>query len=148
MTPLDFAKYSAIGSTISGIGSAYAQSQSYKIKKYQAQTRAKMAKMEGEASALMLQQQFNKQMASNAVMAAAQGRSGGSVEGIATAAAQQLNWDQDFTKLSAEIEESGYQAQARQYGMAASSSLLGGTLDAVGGGYMDYQKSLYQIGDK
>ena len=148
MTPLDYAKYSSIGSVISGIGGAYAQSQSYQIKKYQAQTRAKIAKMEGEAAALQMQQQFNKQMASNAVMAAAQGRSGGSVEQIGMAAQQQYNWDADFTKLSAQIEESGHRSQATQYGRAASTSLIGGTLDAIGGGYMDYQKSLYQIGDK
>mgnify|MGYP000503973946 FL=1 len=148
MTPLDYAKYSSIGSVVSGIGGAFAESQSYKIKKYQAQTRAKISKMQGEADSLMLQRQFNKTMASNTVMAAAQGRSGGSVEGIATAAQQQLNWDQDFTKLSAEIEEKGYQAQATQYGKAAGASLIGGSLGAVTGGYMDYQKSLYKIGDK
>lgn len=148
MTPLDFAKYSAVGSVISGIGGAYAESQSYKIKKYQAQTRAKIAKMEGEASSLMLQRQFNKQMASDVVMAAAQGRSGPSVTGIARAAAQQLNWDQDFTKLSAEIEEKGYQSQVAQYGRAAGAALLGGTLGKITGGMMDYQKSLYAIGDK
>lgn len=148
MTPLDYAKYSAIGSVIAGIGGAYAESQSYQIKKYQAQTNAKIAKMQGEASSLMLQQQFNKQMASNVVMAAAQGRRGGSVEQIGMAAEQQLNWDQDFAKLSAQIEESGYMSQAKQYGMAASSALLGGATGEILGGAMDYGRSLYQIGGK
>ncbi len=148
MTPQDYAKYSAIGSAITGIGSAFADSQSYKIKKYQSQTNAKIAKMKGEADSLQLQRQFNKTMASNAVMAAAQGRRGVSVEGVAQAAQQQLNWDQDFTKLSAEIEESGYQSQAAQYGKAASASLLGGSIGAITGAGMDYQKSLYTIGDK
>ncbi len=148
MTPLDYAQYSSIGSVITGIGSAFADSQSYQIKKYQSQTRAKIAKMQGEADSLQLQRQFNQTMASNTVMAAAQGRSGGSVEGVAQAAQQQLNWDQDFTKMSAEIEESGYRSQATQYGKAATGSLIGGSFDAVVGAGMDYQKSLYTIGDK
>ena len=148
MTPLDYAKYSGIGSVISGIGGAFADSQSYKIKKYQAQTRAKIAKMQGEADSLMLQRQFNKTMASNTVMAAAQGRSGGSVEGIAQAAEQQYNWDADFTKLSAQLQESGYQSQAQQYGNAASSALVGGSLGAITGGFQQMGQSLYTIGNK
>ena len=104
--------------------------------------------MQGEADALQLQRQFNQTMASNTVMAAAQGRSGGSVEGIAQAAEQQYNWDADFTKLSAQLQESGYQSQAQQYGNAASSALVGGSLGAITGGFQQMGQSLYTIGNK
>ena len=148
MTPLTMAGLSAIGSIFSGIGSAYAQSVSYDIQKIQARTAAKIAKMQGEADSLAMHRQLNKTLASNTVMAAAQGRSGGSVEGIASAATQQYNWDADFDKLSAEIEQGGYESQAAQYGAAASTALIGGSLSAISGGMMDYSESLYKIGDR
>lgn len=148
ITPEQYAIGSGIGSMITGIGSAFAKSEGYKVQKYQAETRAKIAKMQGKADALQLQRQFNQTMASNTVMAAAQGRSGGSVEGISRAAQQQFNWDADFTQLSAQIEESGYRAQASQYGTAASTALIGGAAGAISGGLQDIGKSLYQIGDK
>ncbi len=148
ITPEQYAIGSGVGSIITGIGGAYAKSQSYKVQKYQAETRAKIAKMQGKADALQLQRQFNQTMASNTVMAAAQGRRGGSVEQIGMAAEQQFNWDADFTKLSAQIEESGYRAQASQYGMAAGTALMGGAAGAISGGLQDIGTSLYQIGDK
>lgn len=142
-----FAQASAIGSAITGIASAYAQSASYDIQKYQAQTQAKIAKMQGEADALAMNRALNKTLATNTVMAAAQGRSGGSVDQMASAATQQFNWDADFAKMSAKIEEQGYKAQARQYGNASSASLIGGSLGSVSGSLMDYGESLYKIGD-
>ena len=148
ITPGQYATGAGYASIISGIGSAYAQSAQYDVQKYQAQTRAKMAKMQGEADALQLQRQFNQTMASNVVMAAAQGRSGGSVEQIGMAAQQQFNWDADFTRLSAQLQESGYQAQAAQYGAAASTALIGGSLGAISGGLSTMGKSLYTVGDK
>jgi len=148
MTPASLAQISGISSIAAGIGSAFAKSSQYDIQKIQAKTRAKIAKMQGEADALNLQRQFNQTMASNVVMAAAQGRSGGSVEQMARAGEEQYRWDADFTRLSAQIQESGYQAQATQYGAAASTALIGGSLGAISGGLTTMGKSLYTIGDK
>ena len=148
MTPQTLAQLSGVGSIIAGVGGAYAKSVQYDVKKMEAKTRAKIAKMEGEAAALTLQRQFNQTMASNVVMAAASGRTGESVAGIARAAGEQYRWDADFTRLSAQIQESGYQAQAEQYGLAAKTALIGGGLGAISKGLMTMEKSLYTIGDK
>ena len=148
LTPQQRATYSGIGSIAAGIGGAYAKSVQYDVQKMQAETRAKIAKMQGEADALTLQRQFNQTMASNVVMAAAQGRTGGSVAQIAAAGEEQFRWDADFARLSAQIQESGYQAQAAQYGIAGKGALIGGGLGAVAGGLMGMEKSLYTIGGK
>ena len=145
--PKTLAQISSIGSVITGIGSAYAQSSQYKIQQIQAKQKAEVAKMQGEADSLNLLRDFNKTMASNIVMAAAQGRSGGSVEQIASAAEAQYNWDADFTKLSAEIQAGGYQAQAAQYGIAGTQAMVGGTLGTIQKGLQTYATSLYKIGD-
>jgi len=145
--PKTLAQASAISSVVAGIGSAYAQSSQYKIQQIQAKQRAEIAKMQGEADSLNLLRDFNKTMASNVVMAAAQGRSGGSVEAIASAAEAQYNWDTDFTKLSAEIQSRGYQAQAAQYGIAGTQAMVGGTLGTIQKGLQTYATSLYKIGD-
>ena len=123
-----------------------AASNSMKVQKYQSETQAKIAKLNGKATALNLTNDFNKSMASDAVMAAAQGRSGGSVAGIARAAEAQYNWDVDFAELSAKIQESGYTAQAAQYGMGARQTLLGGALGAVGGAATTYYDTMGKIG--
>ncbi len=123
-----------------------AASNSMKVQKYQAETRAKIAKLNGKATALNLTNDFNKSMASDAVIAAAQGRSGGSVAGIARAAEAQYNWDVDFAELSAQIQESGYTAQATQYGMASKQTLLGGALGAIGGAATTYYDTMGKIG--
>jgi len=146
MTPQTYATYSGVGSIISGIGSAYAQSQQYKIQQIQAKTRANIAKMQGKQESLSMLRMFNKGMASNAVMAAAQGRSGGSVEAIAQASEQQYNWDINTVELNAELQARGYQSQAAQYGAASSQAMVGGSLGAVSGGLMDMGTSLYKIG--
>jgi len=148
MTPQTYATISGIGSIAAGIGGAFAKSAQYDVQKYQAKVNAKIAKMQGEADALNLQRQFNKTMASNVVMAAAQGRSGESVAGIARAGEEQLRWDADFARLSAQIQEQGYKAQATQYGAASSTALIGGSLGAISGGLTTMGKSLYTIGDK
>ena len=147
--PKTLAGAGAIGSAITGIASSFAQSSQYKVQQIQARSRARVAKMQGEADALQLQQRFNQTMASNAVMAAAQGRSGASVEAIAGAAERQYNWDADFTKLSAEIQAGGYEAQAAQYGIAGGGmATLGSAAGAVQKATQSYATSLYKIGDK
>jgi len=148
LTPQQRATYSGIGSIVAGIGGAFAKSVQYDVQKMQAKTRAKIAKMQGEADALTLQRQFNQTMASNVVVAAAQGRTGESVAGISRAAEKQFRWDADFTRLSAQIQESGYQVQATQYGIAGRTALIGGVLGAISKGLMTMEQSLYTIGDK
>jgi len=148
LTPEQRATYSGLGSIAAGIGGAYVKSVQYDIQKMEAKTRAKIAKMQGEADALTLRRQFNQTMASNVVMAAAQGRIGESVMGIARAAEAQFRWDADFTRLSAQIQESGYQAQAAQYGLAGRTALIGGGLGAITKGLGTIEQSLYKIGEK
>lgn len=131
----------AVGSTILG---GIASKNSYKIQKYQAQTNAKLAAMKGKETAMNLSMEFNKSMASDMVMAAAQGRRGGSVEAIASAAEKQYNWDVDYAKFSAKLQESGFTSQASQYGMAGKQSLLGSFVKAAGqaGNYMSQASAI------
>ena len=124
-----------------------------KISAIQSKTAAAQAKMEGNYQAMEMQASFNQTMASNAVMSAAQGRSGGSVAGIARASESQLQWDLDFTKLSSDIKEGGYEAQAAMtkasanpYEGASSMALIGGISNAVVGSGMQISQSLYKIG--
>lgn len=146
MTPSTGAGIGSIGSAISGIGSAYAQKAQYDIEAMNAKANARVAKIQGEADSLQLLKDFNKTMASNAVISAAQGRSGGSVTQIAQAAEAQYNWDSDFTKLSAQIQSSGYIAQAEQKKIAGKQAFIGGSLSSIGGSTQQYGTSLYKIG--
>lgn len=142
--------YAAIASLaaqgVSQINSSIAQSASYKIQEINSRVQAKHAETQGKAAALDLTVQFNKMMASNAVMSAAQGRSGGSVEAVASAAEAQYEWDMDYTALSSEIQKSGYDAQAAQYKLASKSALVGGTISALSGVGIKGASSLYSIG--
>ena len=146
-TPGVMAGIGAVGSIASGIGSSYASSAQYKIAKSQASVNAKIAKVQGEADALNLLRQFNQTQASNVVMAAAQGRSGGSVSAVASAARTQYQWDADFTKLSSQIQQVGYKGQEAQYSLASKQAMIGGTLSSVADTAMNVGTALYKIGD-
>lgn len=78
----------------------------------------RIAGLQADYTAANLKREFNRTMASNAVIAAAQGRSGGSVEQIASAAEAQYNWDADFSQLSAEYQELGINAQIKDSSQA------------------------------
>jgi len=95
---------------------------------------------------LQLQRDFNKTMASNAVLSVAQGRSGATVTAIGEAAEAQLNWDKDFTRLNTVSQVMGYMAQAEQADIAASAKKTVGTLSAIGSGLSSAGTSLYSIG--
>ena len=135
-----------IGSAASDVLGSISGYYGSKAQKYQAQTNAKIVKMQGKATALNLTEQYNKSRASDVVMAAAQGRRGGSVEGIARAAEAQYNWDMDFAEMSAQIQELGYSAQAQQYDVGATQSLLGGAIGAIGGAATTYYDTMGKIG--
>ncbi len=135
----------AIASVASSALGSIAGSYGAKAQKYQAETNAKIAKMQGKNVALSLSQEYNKSRASDVVMAAAQNRRGGSVEGIARASEQQYNWDVDYAEMSANLQESGLEAQAKQYDIASKQTLLGGALGAVAQG-ANYYDTMGKIG--
>lgn len=131
---------------LANINKAMVESASYKVQSMQAGTSARMARLQGDRDALSLIQQFNKSMASDTVMAAAQGRSGGSVSAIASASEAQFNWDSDFTELSAKIREEGYLAQKKQAEIASDYAMIGGITSALTGAGASAASSLYSIG--
>lgn len=109
-----------------------------KTQKSSAQLAASRARLQGKLQVIGMRSNFNKTMATNAVIAAAQGRSGGSVAQIASAAEKQLDWDIDLAKMDSEIqaiesvkngyasntEAFNYQMQALGYGSSAKSYSL------------------------
>jgi len=146
MTPERMAAYGITTSAITGIGSAYAQKISYDIAAINAKTKAKVAKVQGEADALTMLREFNKSQARDAVMAAAQGRSGGSVSKIANAAEEQLNWDTMFAKLSTGISVDSMLSQSAQMRAAGTQAFIGGSLASISSSAMKTATSLYSIG--
>ncbi len=137
---------SLAGSAASNILGSISGYYGAKAQKYQAETSAKLAKMQGKNTALNLSQDYNRARASDVVMAAAQNRRGGSVAGIARAAEEQYVWDVDFADFSAKLQEMGYQSQATQYGLAAKQTLLGGTIGAIGGAGLTAYSNMSAIG--
>ena len=140
-------------SIISGIGQAKVQESEQKIAEMNARVQAKAAEMQGNLAGLRLSQEYNKQAGQNAVIAAAQGRRGGSVQAMSMAAKSELDWDKEFLALSTQIQVSGYQSQAEQHALAAKaakssiySTLAGATIDAATSAYTiggsDKSKSL------
>lgn len=139
--------------SIAGVGIQLAQSffgakaaaSEAKITQYKYEVDSKLAKMNSNKVALELTRQFNNTMASNAVMAAAQGRRGGSVDAIGRAATAGYNWDINFAELSRDIQTKGLDAMAMgakqasiNYEKSAIPNMLG---QAVVGG-----AKLYSIG--
>lgn len=146
---MDFKTASVIGGISSGvasIGASIARSAAYDVERINAKTNAKIAALQGKADVLSLKRQFNKSMASNAVIGAAQGRRGGSVAQIASAAESQFNWDANFVKMQADMQESGFNAQAEQLKIASDSALVGGTLKSISSTATNIGTSLYSIG--
>ena len=192
ITPVQYAVASGITSGITAIGSAYAQYASYQIQEIQTDSQNRIAAMQYEMDAkqaevsvqrtelaayqssiqgkydvLQMQQSLNKTLASNAVMSAAQNRTGGSAAAISSAATAEFNWDKDFTELSSSITQGDYNQEIIQgklnvsgnrsqadmsrvaynpYGGAASMSLIGGITGAVGKASTNIGEKLYKIG--
>lgn len=152
-TPVSTGMGAAGYASVAGLGIQVAQSyfgakaaaSEAKITQYKYEVDSKLAKMNSNKVALDLTRQFNNTMASNAVIAAAQGRSGGSVEAIGRAATAGYNWDMDFAELSRDIQTKGLDSMALgarqasvEYSKSAIPSMLGTAL--VGG------TKLYSIG--
>lgn len=137
---------SGISSGISSIGASLARSAAFDVQKINAQTNSMIAELQGKADVLSLKRQFNKAMASNAVIGAAQGRRGGSVAQIASAAESQYNWDANFVKMQADMQISGFDAQAEQFKIASGTAATSGTLSAIGSTATNVGTSLYSIG--
>ena len=76
-------------------------------------------------------------IASNAVMAAAQGRRGPTVTAVGSAAQAQYNWDVEFSELSRDIQTKGLDSMALSASKAAQttsdsamSSMLGSAISS------------------
>jgi len=99
-----------------------AQAVSYTMKARSLKAAKSSAKLNGKITALNLNTYFNDTMANQAVMNAAQGRRGATVEAIASAAETQYNWDLDYSELSTEYEIHGIEADRYSALAAAKAS--------------------------
>lgn len=101
-----------VAGAISSMFANQTQAISYEMqaaaRKAQAGQAVSMAKMNN----LKLQQQYNDVAANQTVMAAIQGRSGGSVANIARVDRERLSWDKEYMKLSGEYQSAGVLADA------------------------------------
>ena len=129
------------------IGQANQDAAAARINAAQSKTAAAIARMEASRAALSLQMNFNKRMGADAVTAASQNRRGGSVDAIANAAAQSLDWDLAFAKLSGDINFSNRIAESSSYSTAGQTAQSAGYLSAGVSLFSDYQKS-QQIGGR
>ena len=111
-----------------------------KIKQYETKTNAEIAKMNASMKALNLTQAYNDSMATNAVIGASQGRSGPSIQGIYSAAGQELNWDIEYNKLGTNLSYNSALNNIATMGRAIKTTRTGGLLNAVAGGYQAYDK--------
>jgi hypothetical protein len=153
-TPTASAGMGAAGyASIAGVGLSVAQSyfgakaaaSQYKIQEEEAKVAAARAKLQGSADALQLIRQYNSTQASNAVMAAAQGRSGESVSAVARAATSQLNWDMTFMKLSNDMSYASAIANAEGYATAYKTA-KSGAIATAGASLVSGATKLYSIG--
>lgn len=110
----------------------------YKVEQYKYETDAKIAKMNSKNVALQLSRDFNNTMASNAVIAAAQGRSGATAEAVGRAAETQYNWDINFAELSRDIQSRGLESMALSAKTAAKTTAKAAIPNLVGSAAMSY----------
>ena len=129
------------------IGKANQDEAVSRINAAQSKTAAAIARMEASKTALGLQMNFNRRMGADAVVAASQNRRGGSVDAIANAAAEALDWDLAFAKLSGDINYSNRMAESSSYSQAGQASQSAGYLSAGISLFNDYQTNK-QIGGR
>jgi len=121
--------------------SKYSQGQTNaKINKANLKTKKKMAELEGKKYALRLTEDYNQAMASDVVMSYAQGRSGGSVQGISNAASKQFNWDLDMADFAVEMNEMGYNNEIEAVDRARNSLLATTATEFGMDSYSEYSK--------
>lgn len=131
---------------VSNFNASISQSFGYDVQEIQARTQAKFAEVQGKATGLELLKRYNQSSGQDAVVAAMQGRSGGSVAAMASSAESQYDWDKAFNDISTQVRVQGYQSQADQYKLASKSALVGGAISAATGFGIGTAKSLYSIG--
>lgn len=153
MADNNFSSYAGIASTaMAAVGSALAQKAASDYNDIQliwaahdAESRARTIELQAKADALKLHSMYNKTQASNAVMAAAQGRRGGSVSQIADSASRQFKWDLAFRQLSAEsAAQNEYANAGRTYDARETNSALSNANFAMN--MVNTVTSLYSIG--
>jgi hypothetical protein len=110
--------------------------------------------MNAKNTALKLNEDYNKQMASNMVIAAAQNRRGGSVQGMASAAESEYEWDLAYAAFEGDLNYLNRMSEADSAGRAADAAGIGartslgmGLLNAGIAGYQA-QAMENQIGGK
>ena len=123
------------------IGKANQKESQLRIQKANAKVLSAQAKMQGALYGMKLESNFNKSMASDAVIAASQHRRGGSVAAISQAATKQFNWDMDFAEMSTEIQMMGYDANIASLDSAQNAAFGEGLLNAGISAYTGYQKA-------
>ncbi len=138
MAALAIAGGMQIASSILGATSGYYGS---KIQKYQAETNAKLAEMQGKADGLSLASSYNKTQATNAVVSAAQNRRGGSVTAISDAAESGYEFDLQMVELGAYMQTSGYETNAQMAKLSGKQSIFSGLLGAA-----QTASNIYSIG--
>ena len=100
---------SVAGSAISTYKAGQANQGLYKDRARTNEESARLIELQGGEDSLNRIKSFNNTMASNAVMAAAQGRSSGSgsIDAMAKESVSQYEWDRDYSELSTEYETRG-----------------------------------------
>ena len=129
MEPLTVA---LVGATaVSALGSYSAEKKAMEANRISSEFKAQSLEMSAELATfqakmnnLSLTKRYNDTQATNAVMAAAQGRtSGGSVAAIAKQDIENLEWDKKFMELSGQFASQGYikdAAETRAAGIRGS----------------------------
>ena len=126
---------------LQAVGKSNQQASALKIQKAQLGVQAATAKLDGAAYGMNLNADFNKAMASDAVIGAAQMRRGGSVAAVASAAEKKFNWDIDFAEMGTEMRVKGIDADISQYDTAIDTTATAGYASAALGAFNSYQKS-------
>jgi len=145
--PKNVYAFTSVSNSIASVFAGGAEKALYNVKAYASEVAAKQAVSEAEYATLKLMQQWNDISASNAVAAAASGRSfnSGSLVNLDRINQQKLNWDIDYIEKSGEMGKAAKIADASGYraagDMAQTSATTKGLL-----GLADTYTKYKQIG--
>ncbi len=84
----------------------------FELQKSIARTQGKIAEFNAKTFSLGLTEDYNRQMASDVVVAAAQNRRGATVQSMANSAEDQLAWDISYAELEGQMQASGKNIEA------------------------------------
>ncbi len=130
---------------LAAVGDANKAESAARISAAESKTAAKVAEMNAKSTSLALEQKYNNQMASDAVIAASQNRRGGSVAAIRSSAADALDWDLEYTRLGGDLAYMNRMAEASSYKTAGQVGKSSGYASAAMSLYDSYSKKK-QIG--